>query len=710
MPGAPGFPGYFPLDAGLLGRSDELRRLQELLVAETQVTLIGPGGIGKSALAAAAAAQHAARGGRSWWVDLRPLASLDDLLAAVASVLHLPPAAVASPAALARALRPLALLLVLDGAEVLGDAVAEMIGRWRQEAPQVQVVVTSRRPLDLPGERILLLGGLANDDALRLIARTMAAVRPGAALQGEGEARAASEIAQWLEGSPQGLQLAGAQAVALGAAGLRDALRPVLRFAAQPVEALLGWVLARLDPQQQTVFRRLATFAAAFTAESARAVCGGERDAPDALAPEAVDAALAGLRRQGLVGDDGDRLRLSETARQAAAARLPAAEAERCAERHLQATLAHWRGLFERCYAEPILDWVRQARDSLDNWRQAMGWALQRPAQGAAAIELLACTPLVWARLGLRVEGRHWCDRLRPLLLEGPPAPMALQAAYWLTVATQGVFAFQYTETETRSALSRALPALRAGSDVWRTILALYLEVLALERAGRAADGQPLADEMAALEPAEWNWNRRQLRRSAQALIDRAAGRVAEYQAFCRSELAQHRRLGQRAESWTAAHHLALAEQDAGRPQQAIDALDQAHDEICAAGAQRQFATLIALRATMLAEQGDLARTDAALAQALPVLQSAGTAWMLDDAWAWRSAHADRHADAARLLGRADRALQVRGSTKRSAYLQRSYLALRARLEGALGGAELQRLLASGAGLDADSALALARK
>ena len=72
--------------------------------------------------------------------------------------------------------------------------------------------------------------------------------------------------------------------------------------------------------------------------------------------------------------------------------------------------------------------------------------------------------------------------------------------------------------------------------------------------------------------------------------------------------------------------------------------------------------------------------------------------------------YASRISDAARLLGRADRALQVRGSAKRTAYLQRSYLALRNQLDIALGPAEVQRLLASGGGLDADSALALARR
>lgn len=697
---SPAAPAAVGIAVALVGRDGEQAQVAALLRVHRLVTLTGPAGVGKTSLAqAVAAAQAGADGG--CFIDLRALASLDDMLAAVASALYLPPAAVASPAALARSLRPLHLFVVLDDADARRDELSALVGPWRQHAPEVRLLVTAQVPLGLPGEQVVALAALPPAAARQCFT---AWVGPAAA---DDEA-AAGTICRLLGGVPLALQLGAAVARSEGLRAVAASLQAALGDAASSPERRLGeviaWAHARLDAEAQVVLRRLAVFDADFTPALAAAVCAGS-----GLDAGAVTGALVRLRAAAWVAGPEGQLQLPPALHEAARTRLAAAgEAAACQAAHLGATLAAWRELFDQSYAAPALAWVQRAREGLANLRQALRYALADDDRAAAAIELLACTPLAWVRLGLRLEGRQWCDRLRPLLDAPRPAP--LQAAYWLTVAAQGVYAFQYSDSETRTALARALPALRAGDDAMRTVFALYLEVLLADRAGRASAAQPLVDEMAAAEPAHWGWNHRQPRRNAQALVDRACGRVVEYRSFCRSELAEQRQRGQWAESWTAAHHLALAEQDAARPAQAIAALDEAYAQIRDHGAQRQYATLIALRAAMLAEQGDLARLDAALDEALPVLQSVGTAWMLDDAWAWRALHAGRAADAARLLGRADRALQVRGVAQRSAYLQRSWLALRSRLEAALGGAELQRLLASGAGLDADGALALARR
>jgi len=698
-------PAADPLSGGepeaLVGRDADLARVAALLETHQLVTVTGPAGVGKTALAHAIATRGVRDDG-GCFIDLQPLQTLDDMLAAVASALYLPPAAVASPAALARSLRPLALRVVLDGADGLSSHVAAMVGPWPQHAPQVRLLVTGRQPLGLPGERVVPLAALSEAASRQLFARLLGG-EPAAV-----GAEAVGRIGHWLGGLPLALQLAAAVARSEGVPAVFASLPAGLgepsptMTPARRLDEVVSWAHARLDPEAQRLLRRLGAFGgAAFSSSLAAAVCG------DSLGPAAVVAALARLRAAAWVSGREDHLQLAPALGHAARSWLEAAgEAGGCRDAHLTATLGLWRGLFESTYADPLLAWAGRARDALPHLRQAMRHALADERSAAVAIELLSCTGLAWVRLGLRLEGRQWCDRVRPLL--DMPRPPGLQAAYWLTVAAQGVYGFQYGDGETRAALARALPVLRAGSDRLRTTLALYLEVLLLDRAGRAAGAQPLVDEMASIEPASWEWNHCQPRRNAQALVDRASGRNAQYLAFCRTELAEQRRRSQAAESWTAAHHLALAEQDAGRPAMAIAALDEAYREICAHGAQRQFATLTALRAAMLAEQGDLPRLDAALDEALPVLQSVGTAWMLDDAWAWRALHAGRAADAARLLGRADRALQVRGSAQRSAYLQRSWLALRGRLDAALGATERQRLVASGASLDADGAQALA--
>ncbi|MBL8765535.1 MAG: DUF1415 family protein, partial [Phycisphaerae bacterium] len=140
----------------------ELQRLADALQQHRLVTLHGPGGVGKTRLALTAAAR-APRPDGTWLLRLDALADGAALRPSVARLLGLAAGSDADDATLARALRPLQALLVLDNAEHL-DGLGALAAALRDAAPSLAVLVTSRRPLGVAGESLLALDGLALPD------------------------------------------------------------------------------------------------------------------------------------------------------------------------------------------------------------------------------------------------------------------------------------------------------------------------------------------------------------------------------------------------------------------------------------------------------------------------------------------------------------------------------------------------------------------
>ena len=491
-------PPPLPNPGPLFGRDADLAEVCTRLEAHTLVTLVGPGGIGKTRLAWAAARADAGRWSDGvWGVDLAVLDQGAMLPAAVAQALGivLPRSGSTDDdlAVVAAALRRQRLLLLLDNCEHLLDAVATLVEALRRQAPQVHVLATSQEPLRLADEQVLRLAPLGEDAAVQLfVARAVAAERRF--LPGDDERAAVADICRRLDGLPLAIELAAARVPLLGVAGLRQRLGDGLRVLAggparaparqQTLRAALAWSHALLSAPEQTVFRRLAVFSGGCSLALAQQVLA---DAD--FEPWAVLDHLGALVDKSLLIADGapgqePRCRLLEPTRAHALDRLGAAgEAPALRLRHAQAMV----GLLRSLDHDVVHEWrydrlLRPLAAETDNLRAAMQWlgALGRgevaeaPLDAAAvrqlAITLAAHADWLWVEAdrygdGLRfcAQAREWLDETVPpalacrlrLAWQGQARARAMPAATWIEDARLALAG--YRALDDRVGLYRAL-------------------------------------------------------------------------------------------------------------------------------------------------------------------------------------------------------------------------------------------------------------
>ncbi|MFJ5673667.1 BTAD domain-containing putative transcriptional regulator [Streptomyces sp. NPDC093097] len=428
-----------PLTA-LIGRDEPLARLSRLLSKERLVTLTGPGGVGKTRLAVAAATsatdEHPDGG---WLVELagvRATTSTGDLAQVVASVLGIrddapsavpgitASAAASSPAhRLAAALRDRRALLVLDNCEHVVDAAAELTELLLRTAPDLRVLTTSQEPLGLAGEAVFLVEPLRTADAVRLFLQRAAARAPGFLPDPDtlapADRDAVAEICRRLDGLPLALELAATRVRALGvrelAARLGDRFRVLTAgqrgapARQQTLRAMIDWTWELLSAPERIVLRRLGVLSGGCDLAAAEAVCAG-----DGVGREEVVDALTRLVDRSLVavvdGPTGRRYRLLESVAAYARDRLhEMRDVTAVRERHLR----HYLALAER--AEPRLRGAEQRSQlaCLDaeagNLRAALDEAVRRAAAGGAdeAVRLATALSWWWLLRGRLTEARR---------------------------------------------------------------------------------------------------------------------------------------------------------------------------------------------------------------------------------------------------------------------------------------------------------------
>jgi predicted ATPase/class 3 adenylate cyclase len=440
-----GLPDVFPpirtLDArqtnlpaertSFIGREREIAELGDLLREARLLTLTGPGGTGKTRLALKVATQELDRQPDGvYFVDLSPITDHRFMANAVVQALQLREQPGRQPLeTLIDHLRGRHMLLVLDNLEHL-LAGAESVGMLLDAAPGLTVLVTSRIPLHIAGEREFPVSPLGlpdtaepvdpailrRHDAVRLFVERSAAVRPGFQLTAENAA-AIGRIAVRLDGLPLAIELAAGRVKLLEPGELLERLRARLDALVggardlpprqQTLRAAIEWSHDLLEPDLQRLFARLAAFSGGWTLDAAEAVC-----AP-ALGSSLLDG-LGSLLDHSLIRVAGavgrTRFVMLDTIREYAAERLVASgEADDVRRRHAD----YYLGLAEdrsSMFPEGALWPARSLEAEHDNVRAALGWALDAD-EGQIGLRIAAAVWPVWPRHDF-AEGRAWLERL----------------------------------------------------------------------------------------------------------------------------------------------------------------------------------------------------------------------------------------------------------------------------------------------------------
>ncbi|MDX3192608.1 LuxR C-terminal-related transcriptional regulator [Streptomyces sp. MN03-5084-2B] len=360
----------------LVGRLTERQALARALDENRLVTAVGPGGVGKTRLALAVAADVVSQDGVRY-VDLVPVTGDAMVPQTVAAGLGVAEENLTTWAANRR------LLLVLDNCEHVVDGVVVLVEQLLRHSADITVLATSRVRLSVPFERVFPVSGLAPAEAAQLfVTRAEAA----GATQVAGEA--VGRICAALDGVPLAIELAAARVAAVGLDGVSEGLADQLSLLAgarrvddrhRSLRSALDWSYQLLDEHARTVLRRVSVFATGFGLAAAAAVTG--EPIADVL------AGLATLADHNLLktvpSPDGTRYTALESVRQYGVELLAAEEPE-VRDRHLRWFLAEGTTLLAADHEDT--GW----RAGFDRIADELRWALTRTSSGKAATLLAA--------------------------------------------------------------------------------------------------------------------------------------------------------------------------------------------------------------------------------------------------------------------------------------------------------------------------------
>ncbi|MGW4959541.1 BTAD domain-containing putative transcriptional regulator [Nonomuraea sp. NPDC004186] len=410
----------------LVGREEELARLAALSGVRL-VTLVGPGGIGKTRLAIEATTRlqppgtTSADGGavrrarEACFVDLSLVDGTGQVAGAVLAALGLRESALHGlPDPTERLVAALAeqdLLLVLDNCEHVLAEVATLARRLLAAAPDLMIMATSREPLGITGEHLVPLAPLPTDPAVTLFAERAAAVRQEFAV-GPGNLDAVLRICAALDCLPLAIELAAARMRTFGVEEIATRLAEHDRFRLlsrgdrtapmrhQTLHAIVEWSWSLLDAEEQALARQFSVFAGGASLEAVERVCGA--DSADLLA-DLVDKSL--------VETDGERYHMLDTIRLFCAERL----AEAGEEDRLRAAHAAWFLEFARradghLYSAGQLRWLALLSADNANLQAALRWGVEHDPPGAA--RLVSALAMYWWLSGRRGEATPHVVRL----------------------------------------------------------------------------------------------------------------------------------------------------------------------------------------------------------------------------------------------------------------------------------------------------------
>ena len=434
----------------LFGRQDEIRHLSEILAdPETRlITVTGMGGVGKTRLAIEAARCFAAeREERVVFAALADVAESARVPERILSSLRIPMVAEA-PALTqaAEALRAESTLLLLDNCEHLIPGASEIALGLLAQVPSLRCLLTSRRRLDVPGEREIPLAPLpvpeeldaleqlAQCPSVQLLADRARLVRPDFQITPRN-CRAVASLCRELEGLPLALELTAARAQVMTVNQMREELQRRLEFLVsrkrslpprhQSLYAALEWSYGLLTPELRQNLARLSVFRGGWDRNAAAAVC----ELADALPAleELTAASLTQAREEDATDGAHIRFSLLETVREFADKVLSDAERRAAQRQHLD----YFMNLAETADAErrgPLQSrWFPALARETANIQTALKWAAAA-GENDAGLRLAAAVWYYWSERGHRNECRVWLETFLPAEADAAPVSVSAQA------------------------------------------------------------------------------------------------------------------------------------------------------------------------------------------------------------------------------------------------------------------------------------------
>ncbi|GAB7007048.1 LuxR family transcriptional regulator [Nocardioides sp. AN3] len=508
-----------------VGRGQELRDVRQLISRSRLVSVIGPGGVGKSRLAMRVAAQmeRSFRDG-CWLVELASATDPSMLAELVAGSLRIPERSDRDAVeALAGYFGDREFLLVLDNCEQLRAACASLLAAILPQAPGLRVLVTSQEVLALPGEAVYRLQPLVVPDHGESL--DMAEVSPPVALFADRAANALNgfelteenvdavvELCRRLDGMPLAIELAAGHARVMLPAqilermgdrfGLLASRSSAVPARQQSLRAALDWSYEHCSPEEQALWCRLSVFRGSFDLPAAEAVCRV------AASAEVADVVGELVDRSVLISEphpSGMRYRLLETLREYGWQKLHESfdrEADpprdQLRARHLDWYVA-LAGEFARSWFGPRQRaWLDRLHAELPNIRAALTFAAEHPSSAERGL-LLAGDLCFYFRVSDMREGEHWLRRL--LQINAEPSvgrTHALVALAWLLstrgdpeadrVADEGLRMAEAFDPTLAPRAIGILASSTAGQDLASTMPVFEAALAEAERSGTAFD------------------------------------------------------------------------------------------------------------------------------------------------------------------------------------------------------------------------------
>ena len=449
--------GNLPEDvSSFVGRRADIAQARKALSQCRLVSLVGVGGVGKTRLAlrVAAEARRAFPDG-VWLVQLAPLVDQTFVARTVSAALGLRDESTRPPeAVLAEHLADKRLLLVLDNCEHVVDNAAMLAADLLSAAAELRILVTSREPLGLTGEKVLPVPPLTVPDpeepvqsplsyeAVALFTDRAQAARPDFTITADNAGKVA-RLCKRLDGIPLAIELAAGRLRAMSLDDILERLddryrllaggRPLAVPRQRTLRAMIDWSYELCSQPERLLWARLSVFAAGCDLAGAEQVCAGDRIPADDIVP-----LLVGLVDKSIVAHGMkpavDRYQLLETLRQYGL-ELLTKEGEYVSVRRRHRD--YYRRLFARAEQEWFgphqMEWISRLRPELAELRSALDFCATEPGEARAGMAIAASLwshRLAWVSLE---EGRYWLDRF--LALDREPTSTrakALWVAGWL--------------------------------------------------------------------------------------------------------------------------------------------------------------------------------------------------------------------------------------------------------------------------------------